>query len=108
MACNVSCQVGAYKTLWSSAKGNAEHRWKGFTKRRNRGLDKPLAFLALSVAEAKAQLLQRFLERRWSPDLRSAFRPGHDCIVLPNGGAGCPPAPQNNSGIEASVPQLTQ
>ena len=50
MACNVPRQVAAsYKMLWSRTKTNAEHRAKGWTKKRYRGLDRPPRYSALTV-----------------------------------------------------------
>lgn len=50
MACNAPRQVAAsYKTLWSRTKTNAEHRARGWTKKRYRGLDKALRFSGLTV-----------------------------------------------------------
>ena len=47
MACSIPRQVGAtYKGLWTKVKKNAEHRRKGMTKKRYKGLDKPPTYVA--------------------------------------------------------------
>jgi putative transposase len=50
MTNNVLKQVAAtYKSLWTKAKRNAEHRRKKWTKRRFRGLDEPPKYTSPSV-----------------------------------------------------------
>lgn len=45
MSCNVPRQVAAsYKVQWTKLKQNQEARTKGYTKKRYKGLDKPLNF----------------------------------------------------------------
>ncbi|MBA3825511.1 MAG: hypothetical protein H0X24_16640, partial [Ktedonobacterales bacterium] len=50
LACNAPRQVAAtYKGLWIKVMQNAEHRRRGFTKRRYKGLDKPPKYVALTT-----------------------------------------------------------
>src|SRR5215470_12047348 len=50
MACNVPRQVGAtYKGLWTKLKKNLEHRKAGYTKKRYKGLGKPLKYVSSTV-----------------------------------------------------------
>lgn len=50
MACSIPRQVGAtYKGLWTKVKKNAEHRRKGQTKKRYKGLDKPPKYVSPTV-----------------------------------------------------------
>nr|WP_232225075.1 RNA-guided endonuclease TnpB family protein [Dactylococcopsis salina] len=47
MACNVCRQVGAtYRALWTKVKQNSQHRKRGKTKKRYKGLDKPPQFVS--------------------------------------------------------------
>jgi IS605 OrfB family transposase len=50
LACNVPRQVAAtYKGLWSKVKQNAQHRAKGHTPKRNKGLDKPPKYVSMTT-----------------------------------------------------------
>jgi len=50
LACSVERQIAAtYKGLWTKLKKNAEHRRKKITKKRFKGLDKPLKYSAPTV-----------------------------------------------------------
>jgi putative transposase len=50
LACNVPRQVAAtYKGLWTKVQQNAEHRRKGYTKRRYKGLDKPPKYVSMTT-----------------------------------------------------------
>jgi len=50
MTRNVLKQVSAtYKGLWTKARNNAEHRRKGWTKKRFKGLDQPPKYLSPTV-----------------------------------------------------------
>jgi putative transposase len=50
LACNVPRQVAAtYKGLWTKVKQNAQHRAKGYTKKRYKGLDKPPTYVSMTT-----------------------------------------------------------
>jgi len=50
LACNVPRQVAAtYKGLWTKVRQNAQHRARGYSKKRYRGLDRPPHYVALTT-----------------------------------------------------------